>query len=179
MDRLKTRRSIVVIARREAFPHRGPWISIPVCALARNDNGWSRIVGGHQRLQMQFFYIFLQHFYPYYRYTGYGRVLPATQMQTRSQMDSRRNPAMPFHPRSSKPHYETFPSTTLLLKTISYRKPLQVRQVILFQDGCSYPLCPRCNSTIEREYMRYCDRCGQCLEWNAFSFAEVCTCKGR
>ena len=63
-------------------------------------------------------------------------------------------------------------------KTNPYRMPMQVRQVVLFHDGNSYPLCPRCDCTIEREYMRYCDRCGQRLNWSAFSFAVIRRSKG-
>ena len=62
--------------------------------------------------------------------------------------------------------------------TNPYRMPMQVRQVVLFHDGNSYPLCPRCDCTIEREYMRYCDRCGQRLNWSAFSFAVIRRSKG-
>ena len=64
-------------------------------------------------------------------------------------------------------------------KTNPYRMPMQVRQVVLFHDGNSYPVCPRCNRTIEREYMRYCDRCGQHLNWTTFSFATVRRVKGK
>lgn len=28
-----------------------------------------------------------------------------------------------------------------------------------------YPVCPRCDQTFEREYQRFCDRCGQRLAW--------------
>lgn len=76
-------------------------------------------------------------------------------------------------PQRPRPSADTFPSAELLLKMISYRKPLQVTQIVQFSDGNSYPRCPRCNCTIEREYMRYCDRCGQCLEWNAFHLAKT------
>lgn len=52
----------------------------------------------------------------------------------------------------------------------SYRLPRPVVEVRTFPDG-AYPLCPRCHRTVEREYMSYCDRCGQCLDWNGFDTA--------
>ena len=35
-------------------------------------------------------------------------------------------------------------------------------------DQACYPVCPNCHCTFEREYQRYCDRCGQKLAWNLF-----------
>ena len=35
------------------------------------------------------------------------------------------------------------------------------------------PVCPRCKTTMEREYMAYCDRCGQCLDWRGLKKAQV------
>ena len=37
----------------------------------------------------------------------------------------------------------------------------------------SFPVCPRCQLTMEREYQSYCDRCGQALDWKGFSKALV------
>lgn len=49
----------------------------------------------------------------------------------------------------------------------SYRTAMPV---VHFREYCStvYYLCPRCNITMEREFMRYCDRCGQCLDWRKY-----------
>ena len=55
----------------------------------------------------------------------------------------------------------------------AYRIPLQVRKVIRFGKGYTYPVCPRCDRSIEREYMRYCDRCGQHLAWDYLGEARV------
>ena len=54
-----------------------------------------------------------------------------------------------------------------------YRTPLRVIKVIQLQNGDSYPICPRCICSLDREYMRYCDRCGQNLDWNNLSEAQV------
>jgi len=55
----------------------------------------------------------------------------------------------------------------------SYRIPLQVTEILLFSSGDSYPICPRCDGFVEREYMNFCDQCGQRLGWNLFKFASV------
>ena len=44
---------------------------------------------------------------------------------------------------------------------------------MLVQMGVDFPKCPRCGSTMEREYQRFCDRCGQRLSWRDFDDAEV------
>ena len=51
------------------------------------------------------------------------------------------------------------------IKAITYRIPLLVTERQIFASGDSYPVCPRCACTIEREYMYFCDRCGQKLAW--------------
>lgn len=54
---------------------------------------------------------------------------------------------------------------------IDYRIP---RKVISIRKITQYyfPVCPKCNSTIPREYQAYCDRCGQALKWKGFSFSK-------
>lgn len=46
-----------------------------------------------------------------------------------------------------------------------FRSPMQVDKIILHKSGDSYPICPRCDCSLDREYMRFCDRCGQRLSW--------------
>lgn len=54
----------------------------------------------------------------------------------------------------------------------SYRRPWAVEEVVFFRQGRrSFPLCPRCGTTFEREYVRFCDRCGQRLDWKRFDKA--------
>ena len=60
-----------------------------------------------------------------------------------------------------------------IVNAVSYRIPLVVTQVLLFENGDSFPVCPRCKITLQREYQAYCDRCGQCLNWNMYEFAQV------
>ena len=54
------------------------------------------------------------------------------------------------------------------LEKRKYRIPLEVMEIVVHQDRCSYPICPRCSISIDREYQDYCDRCGQKLAWNLY-----------
>ena len=56
---------------------------------------------------------------------------------------------------------------------LSYRSPKLVRYVLQMDNGSTYPICPRCGKTMDREYQSYCDRCGQALDWKGFSKAAV------
>lgn len=66
---------------------------------------------------------------------------------------------MPLKPLMTKPR-EGFH-----LGVYAYRIPFPVKKVRIFANGDSYPICPRCAGTLEREYMCFCDRCGQKLNW--------------
>ena len=63
-------------------------------------------------------------------------------------------------------------SMPLFTNAVSYRIPLPVTKVIAFPNT-TYPICPRCTISIEREYMSFCDRCGQKLNWDLFEYAKV------
>ena len=63
-----------------------------------------------------------------------------------------------------------------LVGACSYRRPMLVREVMMFRmrlDCYGYYVCPRCHITMEREFVKYCDRCGQCLDWSRYEQAEV------
>ena len=62
---------------------------------------------------------------------------------------------------------------SLILLAFQYRMPLPVREILQLSNGDCYPICPRCDMTIEREYMHFCDRCGQKLSWEQFDYASV------
>ena len=62
---------------------------------------------------------------------------------------------------------------SLVLLAVQYRIPLPVREILQLPNGTCYPICPRCNMTIEREYMCFCDRCGQKLSWERIDFARI------
>lgn len=59
------------------------------------------------------------------------------------------------------------------LRIAAYRYRLPVREVLLFSCGDAYPICPRCGSMLEREYVRFCDCCGQRLAWQFLDSAAV------
>lgn len=65
-------------------------------------------------------------------------------------------------------------SIRLLAEAITYRTPLPVTKVILYNHDNPYPVCPRCARSMEREYMSFCDRCGQKLNWDLFEHATIC-----
>jgi len=58
-------------------------------------------------------------------------------------------------------------------ESVQRLNPMCVRQVLRLSSGYTYPICPACRITLEREYQRYCDRCGQCLNWNRFDKAVI------
>ena len=46
---------------------------------------------------------------------------------------------------------------------------MTVREVVYFpRSSSSFSRCPRCRLTMDREYMSFCDRCGQKLDWTDF-----------
>ncbi len=56
---------------------------------------------------------------------------------------------------------------------ILFRTPVKVNEIMLMANGSEFPVCPRCKVTLDREYQRYCDRCGQHLSWKAYSKARI------
>lgn len=54
----------------------------------------------------------------------------------------------------------------------SYRVPMTITHLRAYSTA-SYYMCPRCNTSLDREYMAYCDRCGQCLDWRRHKKAVV------
>ena len=59
---------------------------------------------------------------------------------------------------------------------LQYRKAMKVCEIMVFPEmrgEPAMPVCPRCETTMEREYMAYCDCCGQCLDWSGFKKARV------
>lgn len=54
-----------------------------------------------------------------------------------------------------------------------YREPMVVGEIKELGNCGYFPICPRCDCTMEREYQSFCDRCGQMLKWKGFSKAKV------
>lgn len=63
-------------------------------------------------------------------------------------------------------------ATLAILEAMSYRHPRQVTKSRTYSKGDTYPVCPRCSMSLEREYMSYCDRCGQCLAWDHYPYSS-------
>lgn len=57
------------------------------------------------------------------------------------------------------------------ISAVLYRIPVPVNKVLVLDNGTGFPICPRCDCTLEREYMNFCDRCGQKLGWDLFGLA--------
>ena len=71
---------------------------------------------------------------------------------------------------------------SLLFNVLKYRIAMPVSEVMVFRtlscrDARSYVtgfyVCPWCKITLEREYMSYCDRCGQRLDWRKCMNAKI------
>lgn len=60
-----------------------------------------------------------------------------------------------------------------LVLSPTYRIPMRVKEVYSFKWGADFPKCPRCGSTMERDFQRFCDRCGQRLNWSEFDDVGV------
>jgi DNA-binding XRE family transcriptional regulator len=58
----------------------------------------------------------------------------------------------------------------------SYREPMPVAEVLVLPHVVGgFSVCPRCRTTMEREFQSYCDRCGQRLSWDDLHHAKVIT----
>ena len=53
----------------------------------------------------------------------------------------------------------------LLQDAIEYRTPAIVNTIVIRENGDRYSKCPKCMSTLDRDYQSFCDRCGQALDW--------------
>lgn len=65
---------------------------------------------------------------------------------------------------------------SMLMILCSYRTPMKIiesKKFPVYKDTSIYYVCPRCKITLEREFMNFCDRCGQCLDWKGYRKAKV------
>ena len=63
-----------------------------------------------------------------------------------------------------------FREVLAVLSALSYRHPMPVTESMITRRGATYPVCPRCKISLEREYMNYCNNCGQCLAWESYPY---------
>lgn len=72
--------------------------------------------------------------------------------------------------KKSKQHYFSVEEQA---KEILYRIPKRVTEVRLYVFGSTSAVCPSCSMGLNREYMRFCDYCGQKLSWKCFGQAKI------
>lgn len=58
-------------------------------------------------------------------------------------------------------------------EALTYRISMPVSQIFRLPGGDSYPVCPRCGSCLDREYLGFCNCCGQKLSWAGLPAAKV------
>ena len=63
-------------------------------------------------------------------------------------------------------------SLRFLLSLTQFRIPQMVSDLMVFPDT-SFFVCPQCGITLEREFMKYCDRCGQRLDWKNYKHPRI------
>ena len=58
---------------------------------------------------------------------------------------------------------------------LTYRIPMKVNEAIIYSrwpEDDIYYRCPRCQRLLEREFLSYCNLCGQCLDWQEYKKAK-------
>lgn len=58
---------------------------------------------------------------------------------------------------------------------VTYRVPMMVKDMLIFRrypENDIYYRCPRCQKLLARDFLAYCDRCGQCLDWRDYRKAR-------
>ncbi len=67
-------------------------------------------------------------------------------------------------------------SWQLVLFLSSFRQAMPVTEGVVFifeWRKTIYYRCPRCTTTLEREFVSFCDRCGQCLDWKGYKQVKI------
>lgn len=54
-----------------------------------------------------------------------------------------------------------------------FETPMEISQIIIFQERYVYPLCPQCGISLNRWNLRICPACHQLLGWNELQFAQI------
>lgn len=60
----------------------------------------------------------------------------------------------------------------LILEAAQFQVPMRITELMVFPNTSFY-VCPNCKITLEREYSRFCDRCGQRLDWKDCRHARI------
>lgn len=65
-------------------------------------------------------------------------------------------------------------SVGFIMGAATYRLARPVTKVIhLASSEDTYPVCPRCRISMDREYISFCDRCGQKLSWEHWGQGQI------
>ena len=61
-------------------------------------------------------------------------------------------------------------------KEYDYHVPREVENIVVYGCNYSFPICPRCEIALERDYQAFCDRCGQKLKWDVYHKGKAKAC---
>ncbi len=56
---------------------------------------------------------------------------------------------------------------------VSYRIAIPIREICVCRNDDCFPICPRCDQAMDREYMAFCDCCGQKINWQTLPMARI------
>lgn len=63
-----------------------------------------------------------------------------------------------------------------LRESASYRNPMQISEMTIYYNAyfgyIGEYICPRCKIQLERDFMSFCNRCGQKLSWKDYKKAK-------
>jgi len=83
---------------------------------------------------------------------------------------------METYPAKETPAFSPAVLWELLFFLAGYRQKMRVTEVLIISSALygktGYYVCPRCSITLEREFMAFCDRCGQRLDWKDYRKAK-------
>jgi hypothetical protein len=65
-------------------------------------------------------------------------------------------------------------SIATIIRELQYRKPTMPTSYALIGETDFYYRCPRCQGILDREYVSYCNCCGQALAWRGIKKAVLC-----
>ena len=60
--------------------------------------------------------------------------------------------------------------------SVGYRLKMPISEVMVFRTHfgeTGFYVCPRCKLTLDREFVSFCDRCGQHLDWKDYRKAKL------
>lgn len=73
---------------------------------------------------------------------------------------------------------KALPKSIKKLQELASRQiPMKITEKIKLkmydQQYGTYYICPLCKISLERDFMSYCDRCGQRLDWRGYKKAKI------